>query len=142
MSPPREQDTPRGDETIFLVEDDEQIRQVVRKTLEAAGYRAIAARNGAEALDAARRHDGHIALVVTDLVMPGMSGREMADELEKNQPGLRFLFVSGYSDDVEALHRERTNASFLQKPFAAHELMKKVREVLDDADGAERHSAQ
>ncbi|MFI5180677.1 MAG: PAS domain S-box protein [Thermoanaerobaculia bacterium] len=123
---------PKGTETILLVEDEEAVRRIIRLVLDASGYKVLEASNGEEALEIAHGLGGAIHLVVTDVVMPEMSGRELAERLRSQAPFLRVLFVSGYTDDAVIRHgvvdgRE----SFLQKPFSPLTLAKKVREALD-----------
>ena len=125
-------DALHGVETILVVEDEDAVRSMVREALEARGYRVLVARNGVEALDMASRHGDYIDLLVTDVVMPQMNGAELAQRLERERPGLRVLFVSGYTDDAVIRHgvlEARTH--FLQKPFSLESLARKVREILD-----------
>ncbi len=123
---------PHGTETILLVEDEEAVRRIVKLVLEASGYAVLEASNGQEALEVARGLGRAIHLVVTDVVMPEMSGRELAERLRSQAPSLRVLFISGYTDDAVMRHGvvDRGEA-FLQKPFSPLSLAKKVREVLD-----------
>jgi two-component system, cell cycle sensor histidine kinase and response regulator CckA len=123
---------PRGAETILLVEDDEMLRGLTRETLEAAGYRVLAAADAEEALRAGWRHRGPIHLLLTDVIMPGANGAELARRLGGERPEMRVLFASGYTDDV-LLHRGASaeGMSFLQKPYTTAALEHKVREVLD-----------
>ena len=126
---------PRGTETVLVVEDEDAVRRVVKIALETTGYRVIEARNGTEALEVARTHAGRIHLVVTDVVMPEMSGRELAGRLTKDFPGLRILYMSGYTDDAVVRHGiVDARVEFLQKPFSPLALTRKVREALDGAD--------
>jgi len=123
---------PRGSETILLVEDEASLRELVRECLEAAGYKVIEASHGTAALEAGERHPGRIDLLMTDVVMPGMSGRELAERLRASRPELRTLYMSGYTDDAVVLHGVLAeDMAFLQKPFTAAELARRVREVLD-----------
>jgi two-component system cell cycle sensor histidine kinase/response regulator CckA len=109
---------PRGTETVLAVEDEDAVRRIVKIALESAGYRVIEARNGPEALEVVRRHAGAIHLVVTDVVMPEMSGRELAERIVKDHPGVRILYMSGYMDDAVMRHGiVESGAAFLQKPF-------------------------
>jgi two-component system, cell cycle sensor histidine kinase and response regulator CckA len=123
---------PRGSETVLLVEDEEGVRKLTRYVLLACGYTVVGARDGAEALRLAEQHTGRIALLLTDVVMPGMSGREVAERLGKMHPGIKVLFVSGYTDDEVVRHGIlEAQVAFLQKPFSPTSLAVKVREVLD-----------
>ena len=121
---------PTGVETILLVEDEDVVRVLVAESLQGFGYRVIAAAAPNQALTAAETQD--FDLLVTDVVMPGMNGRELAELLEKTRPGMRVLFTSGYASHVlleDGVLSEAT--SFLQKPFALDDLARKVREMLD-----------
>ncbi len=126
---------PRGTETVLVVEDEDAVRRIVKIALESTGYRVIEARNGTEALEAARTHAGEIHIVVTDVVMPEMSGREFAERITtEDNPGLRILYMSGYMDDAVVRHGiVESGVAFLQKPFSPLTLARKVREVLDGA---------
>jgi two-component system, cell cycle sensor histidine kinase and response regulator CckA len=120
-----------GTETILLVEDEESVRQLVRETLQAKGYSVVEAENGEAGLAAARKHEGKIDLVITDVVMPGMGGRELAAQLTKARPETKVLYLSGYTED--AILSEGTienGTAFLQKPFTLQNLSRKVRELL------------
>ena len=122
----------RGEETILLVEDEDPVRALARRVLEAAGYRVLEARQGAEALDITQSFAGPIHLLLTDTVMPGMGGPELAGLLAGSHPETRALFMSGYADDAVLRHGILAgDAPFLQKPFTAGVLTRKVREVLD-----------
>jgi len=128
-----------GVETLLLVEDDEPGRVYARRVLEARGYRVLTAAHGPEALEVAAAHDGPIDLLVTDVIMPGMSGRELADRLVATRPGLRVLYVSGYTENSVVHHGHlEPGVAFLVKPYSPDDLARKVREVLD-ADEAPRH---
>jgi len=125
---------PRGSETVLLVEDAEALRGAARQVLERQGYTVIDAPDGEAALRVAERHRGEIHLLLTDVVMPKLSGRELAERLAAVRPGLRVLFTSGYSDEAVVRHGEiRPGAGYLQKPFTPDSLARKVREVLDIA---------
>jgi two-component system, cell cycle sensor histidine kinase and response regulator CckA len=120
-----------GTETVLLVEDEESVRQLVRETLAAKGYEVMEAENGEDGIAVAARHDGKIDLVITDVVMPGMGGRELVKQLAQSRPQTRVLYLSGYTED--AIVSEGTiesGAAFLQKPFTLQNLSRKVREVL------------
>ncbi|QJX00504.1 PAS domain S-box protein [Frigoriglobus tundricola] len=124
----------RGTETVLLVEDEEAVRRICRIGLESQGYVVLAAGSGRDAIEVLRGHHGPIDLVVTDVVMPEMSGRELAEAVRKVKPGVRVLYMSGYTDDAIVRHgvREAQDA-FLQKPFSPLGLARKVRAVLDGA---------
>ena len=122
----------RGSETILLVEDDDEVRALARETLEGHGYTVIPAAAPAEALRLAGSHAGPIHLLVTDVVLPQLSGRGLAERLTPDHRDLRVLYMSGYTDDAIVRHGVlEEGAAFLQKPFTPHTLLSKVREVLD-----------
>ncbi|MBA4423491.1 MAG: hypothetical protein C0390_10425, partial [Syntrophus sp. (in: bacteria)] len=130
-----------GTETILVVEDEESLLAVARINLEEMGYRVLAAQSPRQALAIAEEFAGEIHLLLTDVVMPGMNGRELLERLRPLRPVMRCLFMSGYTADVIA-HRGVLDEefSFLPKPFSSLELARKVREVLDMADRPEeRH---
>lgn len=121
-----------GDETVLLVEDATPVRMLARRSLEARGYRVLDAADGPSALRTASTHAGGIDLLVTDVVMPGMSGRELAERLAPARPMMKVLYTSGYTDDAMVLQGVLTaGVAFLQKPFVPDALARKVREVLD-----------
>jgi PAS domain S-box-containing protein len=121
-----------GSETVLLVEDEAAVRMVQRRTLEGAGYVVLEAANGQEAERIAAGHAGKIELLVTDVVMPGMGGRELAGRLTATHPGLKVLYCSGHTEDSVVRHGVLgSQVEFLQKPFGVTELARKVREVLD-----------
>jgi PAS domain S-box-containing protein len=125
---------PGGTETVLLVEDDDAVRQLNLEVLRAAGYAALEARHAGEALVIAERHSGPIQLLITDVVMPHMSGLELVERMSVVRPGVRVLLVSGYADDAVLRHgRGAENWPFLQKPFPPDALLRKAREVLDTA---------
>jgi two-component system cell cycle sensor histidine kinase/response regulator CckA len=122
----------RGTETILVVEDDTGVRGFVRAVLEAQGYRVLFAAKPSEALDVAGEHEGQIRLLLTDVVMPGMSGVELARRLTDLEPGLKVLFVSGYTENTIVHHGVlNPGVSFLPKPFSADALALRVRQELD-----------
>jgi CheY-like chemotaxis protein len=126
-----------GGETILLVEDEDGVRELAGHTLELAGFQVLRAAAGAEALEISGRHEGPIHLLLTDVVMPRMSGRELAVRLKKIRPSLKVLYMSGYVDDALVQHGiNNEEADFLQKPFDAAGLQAKVREVLDRQDAS------
>ena len=125
-------------ETILLVEDGEALREVLQRVLEELGYHVCVARDGEEALAVSSAHAGAIHLLVTDVVMPNLGGRELALELWKLRPETRVLFMSGYTEDA-ILHQglRRTTVGFIGKPFRPDFLASKVREMLDAADSTQ-----
>jgi CheY-like chemotaxis protein len=121
-----------GTETILVVEDEEALRNVARRTLDAAGYRVLIAADGEEALLTGARHAGDIHLLLTDVVMPHMSGKVLAQQLSRTRPTLKVLYMSGYTDDAIVHHGVLdAGTHFLGKPFTGADLVRKVREVLD-----------
>jgi len=125
-----------GNETILLVEDETSVRLVAMRALQRLGYRVLEASHGEEAMDLAMDYPGPIHLLVTDVVMPRMGGRELASRLQHLRPGLKVLFASGYTDNA-IVHQGvlEDGTSFMQKPFTATALARKVREVLDKQRG-------
>jgi two-component system, cell cycle sensor histidine kinase and response regulator CckA len=123
---------PSGTETILLVEDEPSVRRLSLTVLRTQGYVVLEAASGDMALEVARSETGPIHLVVTDVVMPGMSGRELWDRLRVLRPDARVLFMSGSTDDAIARHGVlELGIAFLQKPFTPFGLAQKVRELLD-----------
>jgi signal transduction histidine kinase/CheY-like chemotaxis protein len=124
--------TPRGSETILLVEDHRDVREYAREVLEAQGYTVLIAADGADALRVAGAHPGRIHLLLTDVVMPRMSGRELAERLGKLRPDVTVLYMSGYPDRAVVDHGILDpDMTFLQKPISTDVLARKVREVMD-----------
>ncbi len=122
-----------GSETVLVVEDQEEVRKLTKRVLEARGYTVLAARNGAEALEIVGRHPTQIHLMITDVVMPGMNGRELARLACARRSDLKVLYVSGYTGEAVLQHRLlEPGVAFLQKPFTPDVLARKTREVLDD----------
>jgi len=123
---------PRGSETVLLAEDEPAVRAIARQALERQGYTVLAAPSGADALALAAQHGATIHLLLTDVVMPGMSGRDLADRLTAQRPGIRVLYISGYTDNAIVRHGMlEPGLAYLQKPFRPDALVRKVREVLD-----------
>ena len=123
--------TPTGTETVLLVEDEPAVRSLCSLVLRSAGYTVLEAENGQQALDIAQAEKGNIHLLLTDVVMPGMSGRTLSEELLSRRPGVRVLFISGYTDDSIVHHGVlNPGSTLLQKPFTPHALLCQVREVL------------
>ena len=123
----------RGSETLLVVEDQEEVRKLTKRVLEARGYTVLAARNGAEALEIVAQHPSKIHLMITDVVMPGMNGRELAQHARARRSYLKVLYVSGYTGEAVLQHRLlEPGVAFLQKPFTPDVLARKTREVLDN----------
>ncbi len=123
---------PKGSETVLLVEDEAAVRGLSKIVLQANGYTVLEAEDGHEALQIARQHRDPIHLLVTDVVMPRVNGRRLADLLLQTRPDLRILFMSGYTDEAEIRQGAlEPGVAFLQKPFSPMTLARKVREVLD-----------
>jgi len=122
----------RGTETLLVVEDDESVAKLLRFALQNAGYRVLEARNGEEAIALVESKENAVELLLTDIVMPGISGWELSQRLAKTRPNLRYLFMSGYTDNA-VVQRGMLDAGvpFLQKPFTPTSLVEKVRLVLD-----------
>ena len=122
----------RGSETILLLEDEEPVRHLIHKVLKANGYTVLVAANGRDAERAAAEHHERIDLLLTDVVLPGLNGRQVAERLVATRPGIRVLYLSGYTDDAIVHHGVlEPGVAFLQKPFTPVTLGRKVREVLD-----------
>jgi len=120
-----------GSETVLLVEDEESVRQLVRETLEARGYRVLEAGAGQAGIDLAATYSGPIHLVITDVVMPGLSGPELVQQLLLARPGVKVLYLSGYAPEAFSVPLATdAHKAFLQKPFTLQTLSRKVREVL------------
>lgn len=125
---------PGGSETVLLVEDEDGVRNLARQALESRGYRVFEAANGEAALKLCRERSEGIDLLLSDVVMPGMSGRELRHHVTMLFPQTRVIFTSGYTDDAVVRHGVyRSESDFLQKPFTIPSLLRKVREVLDRA---------
>ena len=125
-------DSRHGSETVLLVEDDDAVRDLAHDILQTAGYTVLVARQGAEVLGMSERCVGPIHLMLTDVVMPGMTGRQLADRLAVLRPTMKVLYMSGYTDNAIVHHGVLDpGTEFLQKPFTASVLARKVREILD-----------
>jgi signal transduction histidine kinase len=127
----KETPLPRGTETILLAEDDETLRTLTARILTAQGYRVLEAADGVEALKVADKHGGQVDLLTTDMVMPSMGGHDLANELMARRPGMKVLFVSGYTDDAVGRGELQPGDAFLQKPVDPRILARKVRQMLD-----------
>jgi CheY-like chemotaxis protein len=137
LEPSRVHGTPApsagGSETVLLVEDDPSVRGLAAAILRERGYTVVEAVNGEEGLRAARQHHGKIDLLFTDVVMPVMGGKEMAEALRASHPDTKVLFTSGYTEDAMGHHGVlRPDIAFLQKPYLTATLVRKVRQVLDE----------
>jgi CheY-like chemotaxis protein len=122
-----------GTETVLLAEDEAAVRAVARQALERHGYTVLEASSGEAALDLAKRYSGRIHLLLTDVVMPGMSGRALALRLAGLRPGMRAIYMSGYTDEAITRHGVlEPGVTYVQKPFSPDALARKVREVLDE----------
>ena len=130
----------RGTETVLVVEDDPAVRRVATRVLKGAGYTVLTANGGQQALALLKAHPGPVHLVLTDMVMPGMSGQELAARLGAERPNQNVLFTSGFTNDALRLGGlPNVSAQFIGKPYSAIELTRKVREVLDlEVEGPDR----
>jgi signal transduction histidine kinase/FixJ family two-component response regulator len=132
---------PRGERTILLVEDNPQLRELIEAMLQLSGHKVLTAESPMRALEMAHAYKQPIHLMITDVVLPGMNGRALADTLAKTHPATRILFISGYTDNLIAQDEEMKSMNFLKKPFRRDELDQKVRDVLDsDLEEAADHS--
>jgi two-component system cell cycle sensor histidine kinase/response regulator CckA len=120
----------RGDETILLVEDEDAVRHVVETMLKRLGYDVLSAGSSTAAIGLAEGYTGNIDLLITDMVMPGMTGRKLAESLLTERPRTKVLYVSGYGESIDL----QPKIAFLQKPFTTDELALKIREVLHDGE--------
>jgi CheY-like chemotaxis protein len=122
---------PRGQGTILLVEDEGQVGQVVRRTLEAAGYQVLVAADGRQALDSLRAHRGRVDLIVSDVIMPEMNGAELSAEVRRLYPALPILLMSGYTADVlERGGDALAGVEVMQKPLSPQRLLARVQELV------------
>jgi CheY-like chemotaxis protein len=130
LSPP-----PRGSETILLVEDEAGVRDLTAHILKVHGYQVLIARDGMHALEIGAQHDGPIHLLLTDVVMPQMNGRELATQLQEKRPGMQVVYMSGYTGETIARHGIlEPRVIFMAKPFTMTSLINKVRAVLDSRE--------
>ena len=122
-----------GKETVLLVEDEEDVRTFTRHLLTSFGYRVLDAHDGVDAIRVSEAHPEPIPLLVSDVIMPRMGGRQLAENLKRERPDLKVLFISGYTDDAVVRHGVlQADVAFLQKPFTPTALASKVREVLEN----------
>jgi CheY-like chemotaxis protein len=131
---------PKGSEVILLVEDEDAVRKLARRILEQGGYVVIDARNGREGLALCEAHQGPIDLLVTDVVMPELGGRELAEGALRLRPAMKVMFMSGHTQDVVLKAGIQKGTAFLQKPFTPVALAQKVRETLDSDAGSAKQS--
>ncbi len=121
-----------GAETILLVEDEPRVRKLIAGVLTARGYTVVEATRGAEAIKLCKERKGKVDLAVVDVVMPEMSGPDLVKQLRPLCPGMRVLYISGYTDEAILHHGiQQSGAAFLQKPFLPDVLARKIRDVLD-----------
>jgi CheY-like chemotaxis protein len=130
--PPLTDARPHGTETVLVVEDQEDVRGFAVQSLAARGYRVLQAADASQALAEAERHPGEIAVLLTDVVLPGMNGREMAERLQTVRPGIKVIYTSGYAQDLIAdrgvLHQD---VNYIAKPYTADQIAARVREAID-----------
>jgi CheY-like chemotaxis protein len=129
---------PAGSGTVLLAEDDHALRALTERVLLSAGFTVLPARSGSHALEIARNHAGRIDIVISDVVMPDLSGPDFVARLHRNRPEARVLYVSGYTDD-EVMRRGvlAGEKAFLQKPFTPEQLLQKIREVMSESGEGE-----
>jgi CheY-like chemotaxis protein len=122
---------PAGTETILVVEDEESVRQLLKELLTGYGYAVVTAASGEEAMRRSTQHAGKIQMLLTDVVMPGMNGRQLAEKLRGQHTGLKVLYMSGYAEDGALRHGiENATEAFIAKPYELDTLLRKIREVL------------
>ena len=125
-------DLPRGSETVLLVEDEEEVRKLAAQILQRQGYKVLEAPQGGDALLICEQHQTPVHLMLTDVVMPGMSGHQLAERLKSLQPQMKVLYMSGYTDNAIVQHGVLVEGvNYISKPFTVDALARKVREVLD-----------
>jgi len=124
-------EVPKGSEVVLLVEDEEQVRKLAGEILQGCGYIVLEARDGREGLSVCEAHQGKIDLLLSDVVMPELGGRELAERILTIRPDIKVLFMSGHTQDVILKEGVKAGTPFLQKPFTPNDLANKVRAVLD-----------
>jgi CheY-like chemotaxis protein len=121
-----------GHETVLLVEDEKPLREIMSRAFQSKGYRVVVAKDGAEALTACKNTKNKLELMVSDVMIPGVKGVELADKIKAMQPGISIIFISGYAGDVIGNHGIlESDINFLPKPFDPDKLLSKARELLD-----------
>jgi two-component system, cell cycle sensor histidine kinase and response regulator CckA len=130
-SPEKSRIRPPGGFTVLVVDDEEAVRRLACRMLTWTGYQALEARHGREALATIEEHNGPIHLVLTDIKMPGMNGRELGRQIESRWPGKPILYMSGFASEVFRAGLLEPGAPFLAKPFTQDDLVAKVRVLLD-----------
>jgi CheY-like chemotaxis protein len=123
---------PRGSETILVVEDEEAVRESTCEYLASRGYTVLQGKDGTEALQVLEHFAGKIHLLITDVIMPGMSGAELAKRVRELRPGTKVIYISGYTESTVGQHGVEATSGYLPKPFTLTALAGKVREVLDE----------
>src|SRR5437763_892277 len=133
----------RGTETVLVVEDAASVRMVTRQVLERYGYAVLEAPNGETALRLAAKHHGRIHLLLTDVVMPGLSGRQLAEQLAQLRPDMKVLYASGYADQAIVHHGIlESGIAYLQKPFTPETLARSGRQVLESSPASWRRHGE
>jgi CheY-like chemotaxis protein len=132
LEKPTSSSIPKGEETILLVEDEKIVRELAVKMLRRMNYNILCAASGVEAIKIAQQYEDVISLLITDVVMPGMNGRELARQLQQMRPTIKILFTSGYTENAIAHHGIiDKNLNFIGKPYSSRELGQKIRSLLD-----------
>src|SRR5205823_3855735 len=129
-----ERSAPHGTETILVAEDSDLVRQLTREMLEMRGYNVIEAPNGEDALGICKTYSGTFHLLLSDVVMPGMNGRELAEKAVRLRPDMKVLLMSGYAGEISRAGFLHPGLHFIEKPFTSNALAIKVREVLDQSE--------
>jgi CheY-like chemotaxis protein len=123
--------------TVLIVEDNDNLRNLLQRTLEGVGFSVLSANDGAVALDMCQQHDGTIDLLVSDVVMPRLNGLQLSEQLRLSRPEIKLLFITGFADEVPALRELiKSGATILEKPFLSSELLRKVEDMLNPGQAA------
>ncbi len=125
------QNIEKGSETVLITEDEPMVRKMISRILKTNGYNVLLAEDGHDALETIKNYNSHIDLLISDMIMPKMDGRELAAEVRNIMPDIKVIFISGYTDDILRDMPDISNINFLQKPFSTPSLLKEVRKVLD-----------